>query len=619
MPAINPVVIDFETYYDKEYSLKELPTWQYVHDPKFDAYLVSVYGEDIQFIGDPRKFDWTQITGRTLIMHNASFDLQVLLRLQELGIVKGIPDALEFDTFDTADMVAYFKLPRNLKSAAKFLLGIEADKTMRDVMQGKTLAEAEALGLKGKLDIYGAQDGILPYELWKRYHDKWPEAEQELSHLNLIACIKGIPVNPKKIEDSVNRLERNVFNALNELPWYPDAKPLSPKAIREQGRLSGIPVPASLAQDDEDCMEWEDTYAEKFPWVRAIRTYRRQNMLLQKLKVMQANVDKNNRYVYSTMYFGGHTGRFSGRGAKFNPQNLPRKEMFCERGPDGADIPGSGVDVRKLLEAPPGHVFLIGDFAQVEARFLLWRAGDQETLDRIIKEKYNIYEAMALKILGADRDVRNFKKRFPAEYQMVKGATLGCGYQMGGERFEKQAPLLTGGQFCPSREEADAVVARYRAANPKVVAHWDWHRRILAYSAAHKDPTHEVELASGRVLVYYNPVCVEGPAEAPWKKEYHAKYMPLDVAPRKLFPGLLTENEIQATARDLLRDTWIRCARENQTPLLSVHDELVFLSPEDRADENAKQIMELMTTLPAWAKGCPIDVDEIVVTKVYTK
>ena len=53
------VAVDFETYYDSEYSLAKMSTWNYVHDPKFDAYLVAFHGDGVSYVGHPSKADWS--------------------------------------------------------------------------------------------------------------------------------------------------------------------------------------------------------------------------------------------------------------------------------------------------------------------------------------------------------------------------------------------------------------------------------------------------------------------------------------------------------------------------------------------------------------------------------
>ena len=83
-----PTAVDFETYYDSNYSLKNLNTWTYVFDKeKFDAYLVSIHNANETWVGHPKDYDWSKLDGDLLIIHNASFDGLVIKRLQQDGII----------------------------------------------------------------------------------------------------------------------------------------------------------------------------------------------------------------------------------------------------------------------------------------------------------------------------------------------------------------------------------------------------------------------------------------------------------------------------------------------------------------------------------------------------
>jgi DNA polymerase len=82
--------------------------------------------------------------------------------------------------------------------------------------------------------------------------------------------------------------------------------------------------------------------------------------------------------------------------------------------------------------------------------------------------------------------------------------------------------------------------------------------------------------------------------------------------------GILTENEVQASCRDLLKDAWLACARAGYRPILSVHDELVFDLPEATVAEAVPVIERLMTQSSPWAEGLPLAV-ETVVSDTYTK
>jgi hypothetical protein len=78
--------LDFETYYDKECSIKTLGPLGYFSHPNFDAYMVSVVGDDgYKFVGHPKDFDWSLIKDSIVLSHNASFDETLYL----FGVNKG--------------------------------------------------------------------------------------------------------------------------------------------------------------------------------------------------------------------------------------------------------------------------------------------------------------------------------------------------------------------------------------------------------------------------------------------------------------------------------------------------------------------------------------------------
>ena len=127
--------LDFETYYSKDYSIQGSSTYQYVHHPEFDAYLVSIWSPEVSYVGRTDDFkDWKKFEGYTFIAHNASFDQRCFERCVELGI---IPD-VDVSWVCSADMCVYFQYQRNLKGAAKEILGVDMDKGVRSNMKGKT-------------------------------------------------------------------------------------------------------------------------------------------------------------------------------------------------------------------------------------------------------------------------------------------------------------------------------------------------------------------------------------------------------------------------------------------------------------------------------------------------
>jgi DNA polymerase len=86
----------------------------------------------------------------------------------------------------------------------------------------------------------------------------------------------------------------------------------------------------------------------------------------------------------------------------------------------------------------------------------------------------------------------------------------------------------------------------------------------------------------------------------------------------RCYGGLLTENEIQATARDVLRDAWIALAKAGYVVLFTVHDEIVVEVPDETVADAVPDIRRIMITSSPWAAGCPLGA-KFNTSKVYCK
>lgn len=590
------VSFDVETYYDATYSLSKMSVANYVKDPRFDCYLVSVHDKTGPvFIGRPELFDWTKLDGKVVVAHNMSFDYVVLQRLVALGKVPRMPNAVEWAC--TADMSAWLGCKRSLKDASLILLGEEVSKATRSAMLGKASTD-----LADNPDVlkYAGKDAELCYRLAEKYLDRWPEKERRISTLNRESGIRGIHTDVALVDSGIAKLEPQLQAAMDKIPWVKDGdKPLSPNALRKHGLAVGISVPASLAKDNPDFLAWAQEYSEKYPWVKAVGEYRSINALLCKVQSIRDGIDTSTgMFPFGIRYIGASTGRFSGgssgdSGGKVNMQNLPRKSMY-------------GVDVRPMFMARPGHTFITADYAQIEARHVIWASGNEAALAplRLGNSVYqSLAEAMGLAEPGSD-----IKHTNSDLYRYAKAVGLGAQYGVGPVKFKSVAKTLAGLEL--SDEDAAKAIEQYRARNPLTVKLWREHQDALAYSARRKDDTHQVELRSGRILTYWDP-----------------RYEGRDIsacqvrgAPRsRIYGGLLLENETQASCRDILCDAWIAVDKAGLPPVtLTVHDEIVMEVRKDEAAQIAKELEKCMVTCSPWAEGLPLGVD-IHLTDRYTK
>ena len=621
------VCVDFETFYSKDYGLRDMPTWQYVHDPRFDPYLVAVDAPGFSFVEHPDAFDWNLISGKIVLAHNASFDELVFRRMQELG---KIPKHVQPKRWvDTADMAAYLKVMRNLASASEILLGKKLDKSMRDKMKGVTADEAKQRGWWPELLKYGGSDALHSRLLWEKYSDQWPLDEQRLSEINRYRGWRGIRINIPLLDEYSERTAKILFDLEAKIPWEWEDEgyktPLAPVKISQACRDAGIPCPASFAKNSDDCAEWEETYSGSYPFVYAIREWRTAYAFKGKLDAIRERLRPDGTVPYSCKYFGAHTGRPTAEEG-LNVLNMYRTPVF-------------GMDFRKLFIAREGKEFILADLAQIEPRMLAYMAGDKEFLK--LCATMSPYQAHAMQTMGyAGHDL---KHEDPKTYSAAKGRVISLGYGAGWKKFivmlrtygivpeELFTDEITDGDeqqlkyYVRNKAEDLKLIERmtpeqkkvainawkqvqdYRAKSTHVTALWRQHEFGLRYSANHGED-YEVQLASGRWTTYYSPRFRGDSVLTQTVRGGKTTHM---------YGGKCCENACQAASRDYFVQGQLRLEDAGYESLWTVYDEYVLET--DRVNERAKkEVREIICDKPGWAKDLPIDV-EITVTPHYKK
>ena len=116
-----------------------------------------------------------------------------------------------------------------------------------------------------------------------------------------------------------------------------------------------------------------------------------------------------------------------------------------------------------------------------------------------------------------------------------------------------------------------------------------------------------IELPSGRRLAYVQPRL----GENRWGGT-SITYTGTTTACRwgqlETYGGKLTENIVQAIARDLLVTDMHAVVNAGHRIVMHVHDEIVIDEPLD-SGFTVTDACHLMSTLPAWAEGLPLDAD----------
>ena len=584
---MNTIAIDFESYYDKDCSVKFLGLLGYFSHTDFDAYRVSAVGDEgTNFVGCPKEeFDWSIIENNRVLSHNAQFDETLYL----YGVDKGWWKKYEYaEWVCTADLAAYSGLPRSLKGATTTLYNLEVDKSTRDNMSGKRW-EDMTKEFQDEVDEYALKDSELCLKLWQDLEGDWPQMERDISLMNRRCVQRGIPINTNLLKKSLVTINERLFEAENSIPWIDDRPILSRQAFNDECKKEGLDPPASLALTDEDANKWIKENEGKYKWISAVRDYRRINSLKRKLEAFEYATMGDKRYYGGILYHGAHTGRFSGSGGNLNLQNLPRGEMF-------------GVNLRSLISPKKGRKLVVVDLSQIEVRTLCWLAEDQDSLEEI-KASDDIYEAFAIRFDKWDKSKGVLKDEDPSLRHLVKTMVLGCGYSVSAGKFA----LISG----MDEDEAVKAVKLYRTKMKRVVALWNKLQRKLhvAYSLG---DDFSIDLPSGRSLDYgkiqtamqfgrrnYIALIAKG-----------AKKIPV-----KLYGGLLTENASQALARDIFSDILTRLENRGMEIIFHVHDEVVIEVDEKDAEKTLDLVIEEMRTPPEWLPDIPLDAEGKVLDK----
>jgi DNA polymerase len=308
----------------------------------------------------------------------------------------------------------------------------------------------------------------------------------------------------------------------------------------------------------------------------------------------------NGKMPIALRYWGGHTGRWSGMDG--NMQNL---------GSRGHELVS---EVRTMFVAPPGHKLVIVDLNAVEARGTAWIAGETDLVECFSRNE-DPYCQFASTFYGCP--VRKPRKDgIPAIEQKMKDrrafgkvVILGAGYGMGAGRFEEYASC--------DQETAEQAITTYRTKYPMIPAFWKSVEQAFIYTARYGAPCElprglrfehlddcdvQIILPSGHTLQYHQVKLVAGKYS-----DTAEVYNALTHSWNPIWGGVLTENCVQSFCRHLLVESMLRLEDRGVHTALSVHDELVAVVPDEKADQALALMISEMSKTPDWAPGLPLD------------
>jgi DNA polymerase I-like protein with 3'-5' exonuclease and polymerase domains len=605
------VTLDFETYYDVGFSLSGLTTEEYIRDARFqvigvaikideaETYWVTGSYEVIQEALN--KIDWKN---SALLCHNTQFDGAILAF--RFGIIPG----LYLDTLSMARATNGVEVGGSLGYLVEhYDLGVKGTEVVQ--AKGKRLEDFSPTELSAYAG-YCVNDVNLTYKLFGVLAPKFPQSEIDLIDLTLRMYTEPLlEVDDALLQARLEEVQQEKSELLQGLMVKLEceteecvrAKLASNKQFAEILQELGVIVPTkispatgketfALAKGDQgflDLCEHEDPFIQQLCTVR----------LGTKSTIEESRIERfigiggrnKGKLPIPLKYYGAHTGRWAGSD-KVNFQNLPARDAKKKA-------------LKNAVIAPDGHKVVNADSSQIEARVLVWLAGQNDVV-QWYKEERDVYCEFATTVYE-----RPITKANKIERAVGKTCILGLGYGTGWAKLQQTLKLAAGVEL--DERECKRLVSVYRNINSKVIDLWrecEEALRDIASWPDGKEPypigQHNALYATPQGIKLPNGLYIKYPgltwdtSEAKSKFVYKSRRGFISI-----WGGSVVENVVQALARIIIGEQMLKI-NEKYRPVLTVHDAVVNVIPEAEIDDAMKFIIDTMSTPPDWATTLPV-------------
>ena len=569
---LTPLFLDFETYWSVDFTLRKIPTGDYIRDKRFKIHCVSAklgrgktrsFTNMDEFQAYLNEQDWDNIV---LVGHNLYFDGLILTELF------GVYPAAYHCTMSMSRGLWRNTCAHNLKDMCA-RVGIVAKTKAGALLNTKGKEELTKRELR-QLCGYCNDDVNETAQAYYIMLPYVPEIELEIiSHTVRCFTEPLLVINAALLEEAIEEVEERREELLAKVEEFvveqcPEADTLA-KALRSRIHFPrmlealGINPPMkisprtgkltyALAAKDPEYMELLE---DEDPMVRLLCEARSEftsNQTMTRAQRLLSATEGGATLPIMYLYCGAHTMRWSASN-KMNLQNLQR-----------------GSKLRKAIEAPPGYVMMVGDSGQIEARVVAWIADEEQLLHGFrqadLKLDRDVYCKFADDVYG-----RTITKDDDDERFVGKTAILGLGFGMGWKKFFSTM-VIAGRAMSP--DKAQQVVNLYRNKYTKIPALWEYLNRILGIMAA--GGSGEIVLAGGQLVLEFehdkvwmpNGLALHYPGlRATYDEEgrqsgFEFLYVKGNKAfYKKIYGGLFTENIVQCLARIIVGEQIVKIAR----------------------------------------------------------
>lgn len=645
---MDKLFIDVETY--SSVDIVESGAYKYIESPDFEILIIGYALNDepvkvidlLEELAIPEEFEELLTNPNILkIAHNAVFER---LCFKRCGY-----DIPPEQWYCTSVKAAYCGLPLSLDEVSKKL-----DIQDKKLDTGKALIKYFSCPCK-PTKINGMRTRNFPkhapekWDMYKTYNEYDVRAEREIYHRLEKYEIPDIERRMYVLDQHIN--DRGILVDIELAKAAIDVDIAYTEVLTEQAKaLTGLENPNSPVQ----IKQWIETKTgEQVPSlakdaiVDLEAKFKNNSDVLELLgirkKLSKTSIKKYYAMVNCAMqdhrvrgtfqfYGANRTGRWAGRLLQLQnlsknhvknieiPRNLVRNRQW----EDVEMLYGDVSDilsqlVRTALISKEGTLFSVADFSAIEARVISWLANEQWRMD-VFNGDGKIYEATGSKMFGVPisaitkGSVLRDKSKI-SELALGYEGSLGALKRMGGERMGL------------SDVEMMNLVRKWRAANPAIVDMWaeidDASKEAVKLQAPIECTCRNIifdcdgeymtiTLPSGRKLFYMHPhfktkaigrstakvLCYEGVVQE--TKQWGS----IDT-----YGGKLTENIVQAIARDLLGNAMLNLEAAGFEPVCHIHDECLVEVPIEGAQHSYDEMVKIMGTSPSWASDLPLRAD----------
>jgi hypothetical protein len=416
--------------------------------------------------------------------------------------------------------------------------------------------------------------------------------EVERKRLALIEAAKQMDVFELGMDD--DEAVEAVLKLLSSAPKFGKfLETLGIEVPMKTSERTGKEIPA-LAKTDEDFIALQEHPNPLVAVAANARLDAKSTILRTRIQafLVAAGAHPQNKVPIPLKYYGADTtGRWSGWG--YNPQNLPRINPYDPKLSDA---------LRNSLIAPPGYKVVVADLSGIELRVnhFLWKVPSSMELFQADPENADLYKEFAATLYSVDAGAVTKQQR-----QVGKVAHLGLGFGAGHITFQKVAKIM-GGVTIDLLESKD-IVDTWRRAYSDITQAWRRCHNVL--------PTIMRGAQGGAVdpwgMVYPTPEGLQTPKgvirypnlRTEVNEETGRSEFVYGEGRNKarIYAGKIVENIVQHLARNVIADNALDVQSElGLIPALMVHDELVYVVPEDEAQDTLDSVQRIMRTPPTW-------------------